>query len=80
MVNSHSVTEAKGPVGLFDTLAVNIKFLKFETHIAPFDSDSDSDADPDRIPLRQQLFGNRIHIAVGGHSRSPYLRSSLPQT
>ena len=66
----HSITEAKDSADLFDNRAVDIKFLMSETHIAPFDSGSDSDADPDRISLRQQLFGNGIYNAVGGHSRS----------
>lgn len=51
-IDFDSITEAKGSVDLFDNRAVTIKFLKPETQIALFDSDSDSDADSDRSSLR----------------------------
>lgn len=76
----HSLAKAKGPAEAFDNRAANIKSLGSEIHIAPFDSESDSDAEPDRIPLRQQLFGKGINLTVGGRCRSPYLRRSFPQT
>ena len=65
---------------MFESRAVNIKFLVFETHNGPFDSDSDSDPDSDQIPLRQQIFGRGIDIVVGERDSSRCVQVRIPVT